>query len=176
MKRGRKAHSTPRMSCKNISERMQSAGCGEFDLRVYVHQLGKTLATLAGRCPGNNSGYAVWPSGALPEMQRAKLDYARRCSVMLTTPTTNFGIQVRMARAGLAWSQDDLASRARVSARTIKNVEADRRKPRQRKGDKIAGALTAGGAELEGGCRVRIRGDARFSFVGGRRTSSECRP
>jgi hypothetical protein len=43
---------------------------------------------------------------------------------------------------------------------------------------KIADALTIGGAELEEGCRVRIRGDAGSiqSAVGIIETSSECRP
>ena len=142
---------------------------------MCVPTLGNLIATLAGRCPGNNSGYAVWPSGALPEMQRAKPDYARRCSVMLT-PNTSFGIQVRMARAGLAWSQDDLASRARVSARTIKNVEADRRKPRSETRAKINDALANAGADLDGDCSVRIRGDARSISSAVVETSSECRP
>ena len=47
---------------------------------------------------------------------------------MLGSTHIHFAAQVRMARAGLCWTQDDLASRARVSARTIKNVEADRGK------------------------------------------------
>ena len=97
---------------------------------MCVPTLGKPLAASRGRCPGNNSAYAVRPPEALSGMRIAKPEQARRCSVMLTTSNTSFGIQVRMARAGLAWSQGDLASHSGVSARTIKYVEADRRKPR----------------------------------------------
>ena len=116
------------------------------------------------------------PPEALSGMRIAKPDYARRCSVMLTTSNTSFGIQVRMARAGLAWSQDDLAFHARVSARTIKYVEADRRKPRSETQAKISDALANAGAELEGDCSVRIRGDARSTPSAVVETSLECRP
>ena len=75
--------------------------------------------------------------------------------------STPFSTQVRMARAGLNWTQHDLASRAQVSARTIKYVEADRRKPRSETRAKISDALANAGADLDGDCSVRIRGDAR---------------
>jgi DNA-binding XRE family transcriptional regulator len=108
-------------------------------------------------------------------MRIAKPEQAPRCSVMLTTSNTSFGIQVRMARAGLAWSQDDLAFHARVSARTIKYVEADRRKPRSETRAKISDALANAGADLDGDCSVRIRGGARSTPSAVVETSSECR-
>jgi DNA-binding XRE family transcriptional regulator len=90
--------------------------------------------------------------------------------------STPFSTQVRMARAGLAWSQDDLASRSGVSARTIKYVEADRRKPRSGTRAKISDALANAGADLDGDCSVRIRGEARSTPSAVVETSSECRP
>jgi transcriptional regulator with XRE-family HTH domain len=116
------------------------------------------------------------PPEALSGMRIAKPDYARRCAVMLTTSNTSFGIQVRMARAGLAWSQADLASRSGVSARTVKNVEADRRKPRSETQAKISDALANAGADLDGDCSVRIRGEVRSTPSAVVETSSECRP
>ena len=90
--------------------------------------------------------------------------------------STPFSTQVRMARAGLNWTQHDLAFHARVSARTIKNVEADRRKPRSETQAKISDALANAGADLDGDCSVRIRGDARSTPSAVVETSSECRP
>jgi DNA-binding XRE family transcriptional regulator len=80
-----------------------------------------------------------------------------------------------MARAGLNWTQHDLASRAGVCARTIKNVEADRRKPRSETQAKISDALANAGADLDGDCSVRIRGDARSIPSAVVETSLECR-
>ena len=95
---------------------------------------------------------------------------------MLGSSTSISAAQVRMARAGLGWTQDDLASRARVSARTIKYVEADRRNPRSETQAKISDALANAGADLDGDCSVRIRGDARSTPSAVVETSSECRP
>jgi transcriptional regulator with XRE-family HTH domain len=108
-------------------------------------------------------------------MRIAKPEQAQRCSVMLTTSNTSFGVQVRMARAGLNWTQRDLAFHARVSARTVKYVEADRRKPRDETQAKISEALASAGADLDGDCSVRIRGDARSTPSAVVETSSECR-
>ncbi len=95
---------------------------------------------------------------------------------MVSSNQIHFGTLVRMARAGLAWSQGDLASRSGVSARTVKNVEADRRKPRSETQAKISDALANAGADLNGDCSVRIRGYARSTPSAVVETSSECRP
>ena len=63
-----------------------------------------------------------------------------------------------------------------VYARTVKNVEADRRKPRSETQAKISDALANAGADLDGDCSVRIRGDARSTPSAVVETSSECRP
>jgi DNA-binding XRE family transcriptional regulator len=94
---------------------------------------------------------------------------------VLSSDHIHFGTLVRMGRAGLAWTQGDLARHANVSARTIKNIEACR-KPRSRTQAKIRDALAQGGVDLEGNCSVRIRVNARSIPSAGVKTSFECRP
>jgi DNA-binding XRE family transcriptional regulator len=94
---------------------------------------------------------------------------------VLSSNQIHFGTLVRMGRAGLAWTQGDLARHANVSARTIKNIEACR-KPRSRTQAKIRDALAEGGVDLEGDCSVRIRGDAPSTPSAVVEISSECRP
>jgi transcriptional regulator with XRE-family HTH domain len=72
------------------------------------------------------------------------------------------GAQIRAARALLAWSANELARRAGVSPRTLRNAEgADGIPPVQvRTLDRIRRALEAGGVEFTqsaGGVGVRLR-------------------
>lgn len=78
---------------------------------------------------------------------------------MLSSNQIHFGTLVRMGRAGLAWTQGDLARRAGVASRTIKNVETGRKKPRNKTRERLIEALARAGAELESNCSVRIRRD-----------------
>ncbi|WP_233386772.1 helix-turn-helix domain-containing protein [Methylobacterium sp. C25] len=58
--------------------------------------------------------------------------------------------QVRGARAMLGWSQDDLARRAAVAPRTIADLEAGRRLPRDGTVERIVQALSEAGMVLVG--------------------------
>lgn len=61
------------------------------------------------------------------------------------------GSQIRAARALLGMSVTELAQRARVSTRTVQNLEADATKPNQLTGDAIMGTLMAAGVDFDAG-------------------------
>jgi transcriptional regulator with XRE-family HTH domain len=72
------------------------------------------------------------------------------------------GAQIRAARALLAWSAKELARRAGVSPRTLRNAESAEDIPpvQVRTLDRIRRALEAGGVEFTqnaGGVGVRLR-------------------
>jgi transcriptional regulator with XRE-family HTH domain len=73
------------------------------------------------------------------------------------------GAQIRAARALLAWSANELARRAGVSPRTLRNAEGAEGIPpvQVRTLDRIRRALEAGGVEFTqnagGGVGVRLR-------------------
>jgi DNA-binding XRE family transcriptional regulator len=78
---------------------------------------------------------------------------------VLSSDHIHFGTLVRMGRAGLAWTQGELALHAGIASRTIKNVETGRKKPRSKTRERLIDALARAGAELESNCSVRIRRD-----------------
>lgn len=57
--------------------------------------------------------------------------------------------QSRAGRGWLAWSQEDLAKRAKVSISTVRDFEAGRRVPIQNNLMAMARALEAGGIQLQ---------------------------
>ncbi len=71
--------------------------------------------------------------------------------------------QVRAARALLNWSQDDLANRANVSARTLNYLEKGMRHPQKQTLRDIERAFTEAGIEFlasaDGTVGVLLRGE-----------------
>lgn len=56
--------------------------------------------------------------------------------------------QIRAARAGLGWLQTDLAQRAGVHVRTIKQIESEKTAPQQATATGILRAFTAAGVSF----------------------------
>ena len=61
------------------------------------------------------------------------------------------GSQIRAARALLGMSVTDLARRARVSPRTVQNLEADATKPIQVTQDAVMSVLLGAGVDFDPG-------------------------
>src|SRR5262245_2757162 len=59
--------------------------------------------------------------------------------------------QIRAARALIAWSQQDLAKKARVAASTVADFERGRRTPVQNNADAMRSALEGAGVRFVGG-------------------------
>jgi DNA-binding XRE family transcriptional regulator len=64
--------------------------------------------------------------------------------------------QIRAARAGLDWTQRQLAERAGVHHRTIKQIERGRTKPLNATASRIARAFTTAGVAFDGAGIVRL--------------------
>lgn len=66
---------------------------------------------------------------------------------MLANPSVVTGLQIRAARALLAWSQSELAERAGISVPTVKRLEAKGNDPAgsTRTNEKVRRAVEAGG-------------------------------
>jgi transcriptional regulator with XRE-family HTH domain len=69
--------------------------------------------------------------------------------------------QCRAARALLAWSQDDLADKAKIAKKTLQLFELGQREPYARTLDLLRHALEAAGVEFidenGGGAGVRLK-------------------
>ena len=64
--------------------------------------------------------------------------------------------QLRVARAMLAWTSDELARRARVPRHTVRKLECGKASPQRGTMLRIVAALEAGGVEFsEGGVQPR---------------------
>ena len=76
--------------------------------------------------------------------------------------------QVRAARALLNWTQDELAQRSNVAARSIRNVENEDRRSYPQTVDSLRAAFESAGVvflEVDGGRGVLLM-DGRFSAQG----------
>ena len=59
------------------------------------------------------------------------------------------GVQLRLGRLGIGWTQEALADRANVSRDTVSALEGDSREVLPNNRDAVVGALKRGGASFE---------------------------